>query len=43
MMEAVFGLVSLFVLAAEPDLSKEHRRFLEEEAAYIMTRWTSST
>lgn len=37
MMEAVFGLVSLFVLAAEPDLSKEHRRFLDEEAAYIMT------
>ena len=43
MMEAMLGLVSLFVLAAEPDLSKEHRRFLEEEAAYIMTRWTSST
>jgi len=33
----MFGLVSLFVLAAEPDLSKEHRRFLDEEAAYIMT------
>jgi len=37
MMGAMLGLVSLFVLAAEPDLSKEHRRFLDEEAAYIMT------
>jgi len=37
MMEPMLGLVSLFVLAAEPDLSKEHRRFLDEEAAYIMT------
>ncbi len=37
MMEAMLGVVSLFVLAAEPDLSKEHRRFLDEEAVYIVT------
>src|SRR3990172_2253615 len=36
MMEAMLGLVFL-VLATEPDLSKEHRRFLDEEAVYIMT------
>ena len=33
----MLGLVSLLLLAAEPDLSKEHRRFLDEEAIYIMT------
>ena len=37
MMEAMFGFISLWLLAAEPDLSKEHRRFLDEEAVYIMT------
>ena len=37
MMEAMLGLISLFVLATAPDLSKEHRRFLDEEAVYIMT------
>jgi len=36
-MESMFGLVSLLLLAAEPDLSKEHRRFLDEEAVYIIT------
>ena len=36
-MEAMFGFISLWLLAAEPDLSKEHRRFLDEEAVYIMT------
>ena len=35
-MKAMLGLVFL-VLATEPDLSKEHRRFLDEEAVYIMT------
>jgi GWxTD domain-containing protein len=33
----MFGLVSLLALAAEPDLSSEHRRFLDEEAVYIIT------
>ena len=33
----MLGLVSLLVLAAEPDLSQDHRRFLDEEAVYIMT------
>jgi GWxTD domain-containing protein len=37
MMEPMFGLVSLLALAAEPDLSSEHRRFLDEEAVYIIT------
>lgn len=35
-MEAMLGLVFL-VLATEPDLSKEHRRFLDDEAVYIIT------
>jgi GWxTD domain-containing protein len=37
MMEGMLGLVSLLLLGSEPDLSKEHRRFLDEEAIYIIT------
>ncbi len=37
MMKAMLALISLVVLAAEPDLSKEHRRFLDEDALYIIT------
>jgi len=33
----MLGLVFLLLLTAEPDLSKEHRRFLDEEAVYIIT------
>ena len=36
-MEGMFAWVSLLLLASEPDLSKEHRRFLDEEAVYIIT------
>jgi GWxTD domain-containing protein len=32
----MLGFISL-LLAAEPDLSNDHRRFLEEDAIYIMT------
>jgi GWxTD domain-containing protein len=38
MMEPMLALVSLlFALSAEPDLSTEHRTFLDEEAVYIIT------
>src|SRR5262245_18055062 len=37
MMELMLGVVLFLALAAEPELSKEHRRFLDEEAVYIMT------
>ena len=37
-MEAMLALVSLLLaLGAEPDLSTEHRTFLDEEAVYIIT------
>ncbi len=37
MMEGMLGLLSILFLAAEPDLSREHGRFVDEEAVYIMT------
>src|SRR5574342_288760 len=37
MMEPMLGLVPLLLLASEPELSSEQRRFLDEEAVYIIT------
>ncbi len=36
-MEAMLALVSLLLLAQDPELSSEHRRFLDQEAVYIIT------
>jgi len=33
----MLGSILLMLLGSEPDLSKEHRRFLDEEAIYIIT------
>jgi GWxTD domain-containing protein len=37
MMKPMLGLVPLLLLASEPELSSEQRRFLDEEAVYIIT------
>jgi GWxTD domain-containing protein len=37
MMDGMLGLFSMLLLLAEPELSKEHRRFLDEDAVYIIT------
>jgi GWxTD domain-containing protein len=37
MMEGMLVFLSILLSAAEPELSKEHRRFLDEVAVYIIT------